>query len=97
MVDAYLRLIPGSRERFAAGAIAIVPHPRVVCRRRRGHCCAPLLFAQRLPERHGLAPAYHLQLGAHGVRKRFPADFDWQQAEDIITLVCGMIDEHWPT
>ena len=47
----------------------------------------PLMCARKCLERHDLHPALHLQLGEHGVKKRFHADFDPDQAEQIILMV----------
>lgn len=55
--------------------------------------CA-LVCAKRSLERHGVIPDRHLQLGEQGVKKRFHADFDPQQAEDMISLVSQMIDQN---
>ncbi len=53
----------------------------------------PLVCAKRSLQRHGVTPDRHWQLGEHGVKKRFHADFDPQQAEEIIALVTTVIVE----
>jgi uncharacterized metal-binding protein len=47
----------------------------------------PLVCAKKCLERHDIALARHLQLAEHGVKKRFHADFDPAQAEQIIAMV----------
>jgi len=51
----------------------------------------PLVCAKKCLERHGIEPDRHLQLAEHGVKKRFHADFDQEQAERIIARVAGDI------
>lgn len=47
----------------------------------------PLACVKRSLERHRIAADEHVQLAEHGVRKRFHADFDPEQAEQVITQV----------
>ncbi|AOJ01427.1 MULTISPECIES: putative zinc-binding protein [Burkholderia] len=45
-----------------------------------------LVCAKRSLERHGIVPDAHLQLGEHGVRKRFHEDFDPDDANRVLSL-----------
>lgn len=54
----------------------------------------PLVCAKKCLERHDIAPDRHLQLGEHGVKKRFHADFDPAQAEQIIAMVADDVSDH---
>lgn len=54
--------------------------------------CA-LMCAKKTLARHGVTPTEHLQLGEQGVKKRFHADFDPAQAEQIIAQVTGLVQE----
>lgn len=47
----------------------------------------PLACALNCLAQRGLAPDYHLQLHEHGVKKRYHADFDPQQADRIAAEV----------
>lgn len=47
----------------------------------------PLACARKCLEKHDVEPEMHLQLGEHGVKKRFHADFDQDQAEQIVAMV----------
>ncbi|RLM50385.1 zinc-binding protein, partial [Halobellus sp. Atlit-31R] len=49
----------------------------------------PLLCAKNCLARHGVAPDMHWQLGEHGVRKRYHAEFDQEQAEAMVAHVAG--------
>jgi uncharacterized metal-binding protein len=51
----------------------------------------PLVCASKCLARHGIQPELHLQLGAHGVKKRLHADFDRDQAEQIVGMVADDI------
>ena len=51
----------------------------------------PLVCAKKCLERHDIVPARHLQLAEHGVKKRFHADFDPAQAEQIIAMVADEV------
>ncbi|KVK73212.1 MULTISPECIES: putative zinc-binding protein [Burkholderia] len=46
----------------------------------------PLVCAKKSLGRHGIAPDAHVQLGEHGVRKRFHEDFDPADAKRILAL-----------
>ncbi|ABA50204.1 putative zinc-binding protein [Burkholderia pseudomallei] len=46
----------------------------------------PLVCAKKSLERHGIAPDAHLQLGEHGVRKRFHEDFAPGDASRILAI-----------
>ena len=51
-------------------------------------------------KRHGIAPDEYVQLAEHGVKKRFHADFDPQQAEPVIVQVEALahaLDERTPS
>jgi uncharacterized metal-binding protein len=52
----------------------------------------PLVCARKCLARHGIEPELHLQLGEHGVKKRFHADFDRNQAEQIVGMVADEIE-----
>lgn len=54
--------------------------------------CA-LVCAQRSLQRHAVVPEWHWQLGEQGVKKRFHADFDPQQAEEIVALITEAVKE----
>lgn len=47
----------------------------------------PLACVKHSLERHGIAADEYVQLAEHGVRKRFHADFDPEQAEQVVTQV----------
>jgi uncharacterized metal-binding protein len=47
----------------------------------------PLVCAKSCLARHGIEPDLHWQLGEHGVRKRFHAAFDPEQAEALATRI----------
>lgn len=47
----------------------------------------PLECAKKSLERHGIAPDEHVQLADRGVKKRFHADFDHDEAERVVTSV----------
>lgn len=49
----------------------------------------PLLCARSCLARHGVEPDMHWQLGEHGVRKRYHAGFDPEQAEAMVARVAG--------
>jgi uncharacterized metal-binding protein len=51
----------------------------------------PLVCASKCLARHGIEPELHLQLGEHGVKKRFHADFDRDQAEQVVDMVADEI------
>ncbi|MFC5430482.1 putative zinc-binding protein [Paraburkholderia denitrificans] len=51
----------------------------------------PLFCAQKCLERHGIAPNEHVQLAECGVKKRFHADFDMQEAKRIVDQVTESI------
>jgi uncharacterized metal-binding protein len=53
----------------------------------------PLECAKKSLERHGLVPNEHVQLAEQGVRKRFHADFDPEQAAQILVQLTGVIAE----
>lgn len=47
----------------------------------------PLECAKKSLERHGIVPDEHVQLADRGVKKRFHADFDHDEAERVVTSV----------
>ncbi len=47
----------------------------------------PLECARKCLARHGLEPAVHRLLSEYGVRKRYHADFDPQQAEALLAKI----------
>lgn len=47
----------------------------------------PLVCAKKSLERHGIAADEHVQLADRGVKKRFHADFDPDEAQRILTSV----------
>jgi uncharacterized metal-binding protein len=47
----------------------------------------PLVCAKRCLERHGLRPQRHYVLSELGVRKRYHADWDPAQAEDVLRRI----------
>lgn len=49
----------------------------------------PLRCARSCLARHGVEPDMHWQLGEHGVRKRYHAGFDPEQAEAMVARVAG--------
>ncbi len=49
----------------------------------------PLVCAKSCLARHGVAPDTHWQLGEHGVRKRYHAGFDLEQAEAMVARVAA--------
>lgn len=49
----------------------------------------PLLCAKSCLARHGVEPDAHWQLGEHGVRKRYHAGFDPEQAETMVARVAS--------
>lgn len=53
--------------------------------------CA-LECAKKTLARHGVTPEVHLQLGQHGVRKRFHADFDAQQARQVVEQARTLVE-----
>ncbi len=56
----------------------------------------PLMCAKKCLEKHEVEPEMHLQLGEHGVKKRFHADFDHDQAEQIVAMVTDGIANRKP-
>lgn len=53
----------------------------------------PLACVKHSLGRHELAADEYVQLAAHGVRKRFHADFDIQQADEVVNEVEGLARE----
>ncbi|KFI08335.1 putative zinc-binding protein [Massilia sp. BSC265] len=53
----------------------------------------PLLCARSCLARHGVDPDMHWQLGEHGVRKRYHAGFDPEQAEAMVARVAGELEK----
>jgi uncharacterized metal-binding protein len=53
----------------------------------------PLECAKKSLERHGVVPNEYVQLAEQGVRKRFHADFDPEQAAQILARLTGVIAE----
>jgi uncharacterized metal-binding protein len=53
----------------------------------------PLECAKKSLERHGVIPNEHVQLAEQGVRKRFHADFDPEQAAQILARLTTVIVE----
>ncbi|MEW6759812.1 MAG: putative zinc-binding protein [Pseudomonadota bacterium] len=51
----------------------------------------PLVCAKSCLARHGIAPDLHWQLAEHGVRKRYHADFDPEQADELVARVSAEI------
>lgn len=49
----------------------------------------PLVCAKSCLARHGVEPDMHWQLGEHGVRKRYHAGFDADQAEALVARVAA--------
>jgi uncharacterized metal-binding protein len=49
----------------------------------------PLVCAKSCLARHGVAPALHWQLGEHGVRKRYHAGFEPEQAQALVAVVAA--------
>lgn len=49
----------------------------------------PLVCARSCLARHGVEPDMHWQLGEHGVRKRYHAGFDPDQAEAMVARVAA--------
>jgi len=49
----------------------------------------PLVCAKSCLARHGVEPDTHWQLGEHGVRKRYHAGFDPDQAEAMVARVAA--------
>jgi uncharacterized metal-binding protein len=47
----------------------------------------PLVCAKSCLARHDVAPALHWQLGEHGVRKRYHAGFEPEQAQALVAVV----------
>jgi uncharacterized metal-binding protein len=47
----------------------------------------PLACVKHSLERHGIEPDAYVQLAAHGVKKRFHADFEVEQAERVASEV----------
>ncbi|GLU33674.1 putative zinc-binding protein [Trinickia caryophylli] len=47
----------------------------------------PLVCVKKSLERHGIAADEHVQLADRGVKKRFHADFDHDEAQRILTSV----------
>lgn len=52
--------------------------------------CA-LACAKNCLKRHDVEPDRYYQLNQHGVKKRFHADFDPAQAEEVTTRICEEI------
>ena len=52
----------------------------------------PLLCARSCLARHGVEPDMHWQLGEHGVRKRYHAGFDPEQAQALVARVAGELE-----
>jgi uncharacterized metal-binding protein len=52
--------------------------------------CA-LACARNCLARHGITPTQYHQLQQHGVKKRYHADFDPQQAEQVIATVADAL------
>ncbi len=51
----------------------------------------PLLCAKSCLARHGVVPTRHWQLGEHGVRKRYHASFDQEQAQALVVSISGEV------
>ncbi|MEX5744085.1 putative zinc-binding protein [Massilia sp. X63] len=49
----------------------------------------PLVCARSCLARHGVEPDMHWQLGEHGVKKRYHAGFDPEQAEAMVARVAA--------
>lgn len=47
----------------------------------------PLVCARSCLARHGVAPTLHWQLGEQGVRKRYHAGFEPEQAQALVAVV----------
>ncbi|MBQ5939561.1 putative zinc-binding protein [Massilia sp. AB1] len=47
----------------------------------------PLVCAKNCLARHDVAPTLHWQLGEHGVRKRYHAGFEPEQAQTLVAVV----------
>lgn len=59
----------------------------------------PLACALHCLSERGLTADYHLLLHEHGVKKRYHADFDHRQADQIaseVALHARKLREHWP-
>lgn len=51
----------------------------------------PLVCAKKCLERHDIIPDEHIQLGQQGIKKRYHADFDMRQAEEMVALATGIL------
>jgi uncharacterized metal-binding protein len=58
--------------------------------------CA-LACARNCLARHGVAPTQYHQLQKYGVKKRYHADFDAEQAEQVIATVAAALASNPPT
>jgi uncharacterized metal-binding protein len=56
----------------------------------------PLVCARSCLARHGVTPVLHTQLGELGVRKRYHAQFDPEQAEAITAAMANAVRELVP-
>ncbi len=59
----------------------------------------PLACTLHCLSERGLTADYHLLLHEHGVKKRYHADFDHRQADQIaseVALQARKLREHWP-
>lgn len=57
----------------------------------------PLACARNCLARHGVAPDSYHQLNKYGVKKRFHAEFDQDQAEAVVTRVLAALSGVGPT
>jgi uncharacterized metal-binding protein len=57
----------------------------------------PLVCVKSCLSRHGIEADRHYQLNQYGVKKRYHADFDLDEAEAVITQVMTDLKTPWPT
>ncbi len=78
-----------------AGVGGDVPHLLKIARSGRPIIAldgCPLACTKSTLARHGIAPDYYHQFNDYGVKKRYHADFDVQDAEKIIEKVAASLD-----
>lgn len=79
-----------------AGVGGDVPHLLKIARSGRPIIAldgCPLACARSTLARHGIAPDHYHQFNDYGVKKRYHADFDTQDAERIIEKVVSSLAE----
>jgi uncharacterized metal-binding protein len=54
----------------------------------------PLACSKACLNNHGIEPDLHIELTGYGVKKQNHTDFDREQADELLEIVCEKIDEN---